>query len=138
MYMAATAQEFHPGIIVGTLVMLAMFAFAIYLLLYATEAWVEGDQLKMKKIFRPLQTFTYEQVGYPKSFQYKRTKYTTVHINKGGGVEEKFLIMNSKALLSFEKKDAEQMLFAMHNLGMERKKAAVRAQTEARKAQQQS
>lgn len=104
------AREFHFGMVLAPIILIALLAFFGYLFVYVCEAKISGTKLVVKKLFRPAQTIDFIQIGYISSFRLKRTKYTTFEIKKGRGVFEKAIIMNSKSILSFEKMDAEEVL----------------------------
>lgn len=116
LYLVVTNQDFHPGMVLGGLIFLALIGFIIYLFIFTCDARVIGDKLVLKKQFRASKSYTFDRIGYPSSFQLKRTKYITVEMKNDDNSFEKYLIMNSKSLLSFENKDAEQALISLRNV----------------------
>ena len=115
-------QEFHIGMVLAGILLLALVGFQIYLYAYVCDARVVGDKIILKKKFRPAKTYSFDKIGYPSSFQFKRTKYITVEMKNDDNTTEKFVIVNSKSLLSFENKDAEQALISLRKLGLKLKK----------------
>lgn len=109
-------QEFHFGMVIGGIVFVSMVGFLIYQFLYVCDAKIIGDKIVLKKKFKPSKTYSFDKIGYPESFQLKRTKYITVKMKNDDNTVEKYLIINSKSLLSFENKDAEQTLINLRNL----------------------
>ena len=116
LYLTAAEQEFHFGLIIGPIIFLLLTGFVIYQFIYASDARIIGDQLVLKKQFRPAKSYSFDKIGYPTSFQLKRTKYITVKMTNEDGSEEKYLIINSNAILAFENKDAQQALISLRNL----------------------
>lgn len=111
-----TYQEFHMGMVIAGLGFLLLIGFSIFLIVFACDARVIGDKLVLKKQFRSSKSYSFDKIGYPSSFKIKRTKYTTVEMKNDDKSIEKYLIVNSKALLSFENKDAEQILISLRNI----------------------
>ena len=109
-------QEFHIGMVIGIIVFIAMVGFLIYQFLYVCDAKIIGDKIVLKKKFKPSKSYSFDRIGYPESFQLKRTKYITVEMKNDDNTVEKYLIVNSKSLLSFENKDAEQTLISLRKL----------------------
>lgn len=94
---------------------LAMVAFMIYLFKHTCSARVVGDQIVLKKQFRPAKSYSFDKIGYPRSFRLRSTKYTTFKMKNTDNTTEKFLIMNSRSFLAFEKKDAEELLLLLRD-----------------------
>lgn len=115
-------QEFHIGMVIGVIFYLALIGFLIYQFLYVSDARIVGDKIILKKKFKPSKSYSFDKIGYPESFQLKRTKYITVPMQNDDGTIEKYLIINSNALLSFENKDAEQTLISLRLLIMKKNK----------------
>ena len=113
---AIKEQEFHIGMVIGGIVLVALVGFLIYQFLYVCDARIIGDKIVLKKKFKPSKSYSFDKIGYPTSFQWKRTKYITVEMKNDDNRIEKYLIINSKSLLSFENKDAEQTLIILRNL----------------------
>ena len=95
-------QEFHMGMVLAGILFVALIGFQIYLHAYICDARVVGDKIILKKKFRPAKTYSFDKIGRISSFQLKRTKYITVEMKNDTRTIEKYLIMNSKSLLSFE------------------------------------
>lgn len=109
-------QKFHMGMVVAGIAFLGLIGFLIYLFMYTCDARIIGDKIVLKKQFRPTKEYSFDKIGYPTSFRLKRTKYITVEMKNDDNTTEKFIIMNSRSLLSFENKDAEQVLISFRNL----------------------
>ncbi|GAA3517425.1 hypothetical protein GCM10022393_34440 [Aquimarina addita] len=109
-------QKFHIGMVIGGIVYIALVGFLIYQFLYVCDAKIIGDKIVLKKKFKPSKSYSFDRIGYPESFQLKRTKYITVEMKNDDNTVEKYLIVNSKSLLSFKNKDAEQTLISLRNL----------------------
>lgn len=114
--LASMEQELHMGMVLPGIIFLVLVGFTAYLFIYICDARIINDKIVLKKKFRPSKTYTFDKIGYPTSFQLKRTKYITVDMKNDDNTTEKYLIMNSKSLLSFENKDAEQALISLRNL----------------------
>ncbi|NER17613.1 hypothetical protein [Spongiivirga citrea] len=112
---ATKEQEFHMGMLLAGIIFLALIGFLIYLFIYTCDARIIEDKIILKKQFRRAKSYSFDRIGYPTSFQLKRTKYITVEMKNDDNSTEKYLIMNSKSLLSFENKDAEQALISLRN-----------------------
>ncbi|WP_394750555.1 hypothetical protein [Spongiimicrobium salis] len=108
-------QELHMGMLIAPIILMVLLGGVIYQFLYVCNAQLIGDVLVLKKKFRPEKKYTFDAIGYPTSFQLKTTRYITVEMKNGDGTLEKYLILNSRALLSFENKDAEQTLIELRN-----------------------
>jgi len=104
------AKTFHFGMVLAPLISIAILGFLIYLFTNVCDAKLVGEQLVIKKFFKPEITINHSQLGYISSFQIKRTKYTTFEIKKGRNEFEKALIMNSRSIFSTDKTDAEAVL----------------------------
>jgi hypothetical protein len=113
MGLAIASGEFHFGKILGLLGLMALVGFMVYQFIYVATAKVSDDKLILKKQFRPEKSYEFSKIGYPTSFQIKRTKYTSVKMKNNDGTFENYMIINSNAILSFENKDAEAVLMAL-------------------------
>ncbi len=109
-------QDFHIGMLVSGLILFLLVGFIVYQFIFVCDAKIVGDKIILKKIFRQSKTYSFDKTKYPTSFQIKRTKYVTVEMINDDNTLEKYLIVNSKSLLSFEKIDAEQILINLRNL----------------------
>lgn len=114
-------QELHIGIIIGGIIFIALCGFLIYQFIYVCDARIIGNKIVLKKKFRPSKSYSFDRIGYPGSFQLKKTKYITVEMKNDDDTFEKYLIINSKSLLSFEKKDAEQILISLRSIARNKK-----------------
>lgn len=103
-------QELHMGMLLAPIFLMVLIGFVIYQFIYVCTAKVIGDKLVLKKKFRPAKVYNFHAIEYPISFQLKTTKYIMVEMQNEDGKLEKYIIVNSNALLSFENKDAEQTL----------------------------
>lgn len=106
-------QEFHIGWIVVGLVLLLYLGFIIYQFIYVCDARVVGNEILMKKKFRPVRSYAFDQIGDTSLFHLRRTKYVQVNMKNSNDIEEKYLIVNATSILSFEDKDAEQVLIRL-------------------------
>jgi len=120
MALAMTAQKFHGGMLLGGALYMVLIGFMIYLFVYTCDARVIGDKIILKKQFRPSKAYSFDRIGYPTSFQLKSTKYIKVEMKNDDNSFEKYLIINSRSLLSFENKDAEYALRSLRNLAMKK------------------
>jgi len=117
-YLAITNQRFHFGMIFGSLLFLLLISFVIYQFIYVCDARIIDDKLVLKKNFRPSKSYTFDKIDYVSSFQLKTTKYITVEMKKDDEdyeKYEKYIIVNTYSLLSFENKDAEETLVNLMN-----------------------
>ncbi|SEC33321.1 hypothetical protein SAMN04489761_2702 [Tenacibaculum sp. MAR_2009_124] len=94
---------------------LGMIALQIYLFRFVCSAKVENGALFMKKLFRPAKEYTFDKIGEPKSIRIKNTVYTSVKMENEGTTHEKFLIVNSKSILSKNKIDTKNTLIELKN-----------------------
>ncbi|MBV7440544.1 hypothetical protein KRX57_03860 [Weeksellaceae bacterium TAE3-ERU29] len=105
------------GVIIGGLIYLMLFCFVVYLFMYMSTAKVIDGKVILKKQFRPAKSYEFDKIGELSSFRIKRSKYTTIEMKNNDGSIEKYVIMNSSALLSFENQDAEEILFSLKRIG---------------------
>lgn len=115
-FFATQGQEFHIGMIIAGLIYLGLVGFIIYQFMYVSNAKIIGDKLVLKKQFRPAKSYAFHQIGYPTTFNYKSTKYITVEMTNDDQTIEKYLILNSRGILSFENKDAEGVLKQLRSM----------------------
>lgn len=101
------------GKIFAGIIYLIMIGVIVYLLIFLAEVKIVGDEIVFKKIFRAEKRYSFNKIGYPSSFRFKRLKFTTVKMKDNTGKEDKYLILNNNALLSGERKDAEEILLAL-------------------------
>ena len=114
----AKEQEFNIGMVLAGIIFIVLIGFLIYQFMYVCDARIIGDKIILKKKFKPSKSYSFDKIGYPESFQLKTTKYITVEMKNDDDTLEKYLIINSKSLLSFENKDAEQALIDLRNIAM--------------------
>jgi hypothetical protein len=98
------------GQIMGGIMFALIDGFAIYLFLYGCEAKIIGDEIVLKKEFRPAKSYSFDKIGKIKSFRLKTTKFVIVEMQNDNNTTEKYVIMNAKSSLAFEDKDAEEIL----------------------------
>jgi hypothetical protein len=115
-YSILTDQKFHFGMLIAIAFYIGLTGFIIYQFLYVADAKVSTDRITLQKQFRPAKTYTFDKIGYPTSFRIKTTKYITVEMDNEDGTKEKYMIINSNAILAFENKDAEEALMSLRNL----------------------
>ncbi|MGG8497371.1 hypothetical protein ACQY1Q_13225 [Tenacibaculum sp. TC6] len=101
------------AIVLGGLFFLLLIGLHIYLFKFLCVARVKNNKLVMKKLFKDAKEYTFDQIGTPKSLRIKNTVYTSVAMNNNKGGLEKFLIVNSKSLLSLNKIDAKATLMRL-------------------------
>lgn len=116
LFFVVKEQEFNIGMIFSGIIFLTLIGFLIYLFIYSCDTRIVGDKIIMKKQFRQSKSYSFDKIGHPTSFQLKRTRYITVQMKNNDNTSEKYLIMNTKSLLSFENKDVEQTLINLRNL----------------------
>lgn len=114
-------QGFHMGLLVAAVVLISLIGFLIYQFLYVCDAWIKEDKIVLKKKFKPAKSYAFDKIGTLESFQLKRTKYITFDMKNDDGTMEKYLIVNSKSILAFENKDAEQVLNSLRNILKDKK-----------------
>ncbi len=101
------------GKIVAGIIYLIMIGVIVYLFIFLAEVKLVGDDIVFKKMFRAEKKYSFDKIGYPSSFRFKRLKFTTVKMKDNTGKYDKYLILNNNALLSGERKDAEEILIAL-------------------------
>ncbi len=112
---AAKKQEFYMGMMIAVLIFLNLIGFLVYQFTHVCDARIIDDKIVLKKLFRPEKTYSFDKIGCSYSYQLKRTKYIAVEMKNEDNTVEKYLIINSKSLLSFENKDTEQVLISLRN-----------------------
>ena len=110
-------REMTNGVIIGGIIYVALVCFMVYLFLYTSSAKVTDEKVILKKQFRPAKSYGFDKIGELSSFTIKRSKYTIVEMKNDDGSIEKYVIMNSNHLLSFENQDAEEILFSLKRIG---------------------
>ncbi|WP_300024163.1 hypothetical protein [uncultured Maribacter sp.] len=108
--------EFHVKMLIFGAIIIAIVGLAIYQFLFSSDARIVDDKLILKKIFRPSKSYSFDKIGYPSSFQWKRTKYITIEMVNEDKSLEKYLIINNSHLLAFENKDAESALISLRGI----------------------
>lgn len=106
-------QEFHMGWVVVCLVVFLYLGFIIYQFIYVCDARVVGNKILMKKKFRPAKSYTFDQIADTSVFHLRRTKYVHVNMGNADASAEKYLIVNATSIVSFEDKDAEEVLIRL-------------------------
>ena len=106
---------FDPKIITGTFV--SGLLLIIYPSIYSrmTIAEVRSEKLILRRLFGKEKQFIFSDIMDVSSFQLSRTNFVTIKIKNEFDKVEKFIIMNSKSLLSFEKVNAKKVLIALKN-----------------------
>ncbi|WP_074405641.1 hypothetical protein [Aquimarina megaterium] len=116
MFFLFMQKEFDIGMVIFGAFVLGITALIICQFIYACDARVINDKLVLKKQFKPSKTYSFEKIRNPRSFRIKRTSYITVKMENEDKVLEKYLIINNHHLLSFENKDAKQVLISLKNM----------------------
>ena len=78
-----------------------------------TIAEINGDSLRLKRIFGKEKEVQFSAIQDVSSFRISRTTFVTVKIKNKSTEPEKYTIMNSKSLLSFENRNAKKILLAL-------------------------
>lgn len=116
-YLFLPERKMDNGMIIGGIIYVALVCFIVYLFIYLSSAKVIDGKVILKKQFRPAKSYGFDKIGELSSFRLKRSKYITVEMKNDDGSIEKYVIMNSSALLSFENQDAEEILFSLKRIG---------------------
>jgi hypothetical protein len=101
------------GQIFALIIFLLLIGLTVYLALNLAVVTISETGINFKKIFGAEKTYSFDQIGLPSSFRFKRLKFTLVRMKDVSGGKEKFLILNNNALLSGERMDAEEILLAL-------------------------
>ncbi|SHI61002.1 hypothetical protein [Aquimarina spongiae] len=113
---AVIEYEFNERMLLGGVLLLLLVVLVIYQFLYACDARIVGDKIVLKKKFRRAKSYSFDKIGYPDSFQLKKTKYITVEMKNDDGTFETYLIINTRSFLFPENKDAERVLINLRNI----------------------
>ena len=106
-------RPFHMGMPIAILAISVLICLTAYQFMFVCTAKIVGDTLVLKKQFRPEKTYSFDKIGQPKSLQLGSTRYITFRMTNDDNTEEKFIIINSRAMLAFENRDAEQILLGL-------------------------
>ena len=106
-------SEFSPVILImsgfsGLLLLILPIAYSCL-----TIAEIKGDRLQLKRIFGKEKEVQFSAIQDVTSFRISRTIFVTITIKNENNEPEKYSIMNSKALLSFENRNAKKILLAL-------------------------
>ena len=106
------------GIIITTSCFSFMIGCIIYGYINICDAQIiDNKTLLLKKIFRSSKTYTFDKIGYPSSLQIGRSKYISIDMNTENKDFEKYLIVNSKSILTsvlgFENNNTEEILIKL-------------------------
>ena len=106
------------GLIITISCLLFMIGCVIYGYINICDAQIiDNKTLKLKKIFRPSKTYSFDKIGYPSSLQIGRSKYISIDMKTENQDIEKYLIVNSKSILTsvigFENNNAEEILIKL-------------------------
>lgn len=114
-----TSMEFklEGGQLFAAIFYLLLVALTLYLTFSLSIVKLTDSEVVCKKFLRPERKYTFDKIGYPKSFRYKRLKFTSVEMKNTNGSIDKFLILNNNAMLSGERKDAEEILHSIRKTG---------------------
>lgn len=114
---AGIPTELEFGHFAAIFVFLLLLGIALFLTFSLAEVKVLRNEIKFKKTFGDEFTYSFEKIGVPSSFRYKRMKFTSIEMIERSGITRKFLILNNNALLSGEKIDAEKILWELRKKG---------------------
>ena len=112
--------ELNAGLVIIGIVHLIILGFVVYYAANLATVKVVGEKISFQKLFRPAKLYSFDKIGFISSFHLKRSKFTTVFMRSDTGEKEKYIILNNNGLLSFEKKDAQQMLYELVQIGAEK------------------
>lgn len=104
------SNEFHIGMLIAGVILLAMVGFLIYQFKFVSHAKIENNKLVFTKQFSAPEVYSFDQIDEVSSFRLKNTKYTTVKMKNRHNTIDKYMIINSKSLLFKDKVDAESEL----------------------------
>lgn len=113
--MLSTGREFRfeGGQLIAVVILLAFVGLTLYLAFNLSEVRLSKNEIKFKKIFGPEKVYSFDKIGYPSSFRYKRLKFTSIEMKGASEEIAKYLILNNNALLSGERIDAEEILLSL-------------------------
>ncbi len=120
LFWAFPDAELNAGLIIIGIVHLTFLGFVVYYAANLAIVKVVGEKISFQKLFRPAKLYSFDKIGFISSFHLKRMKFTTVSMRSETGKKEKYIILNNNGILSFEKKDAQQMLYELVQLGTEK------------------
>jgi len=112
----AKKSSFGGPNLLALLFAIILIGITVYLAFNLTEVVVAGEQIRFKKIFGSEKSYTFDKIGLPSSFRFKRLKFTSVEMEDSNGDVAKYLILNNNALLSGEDIDAEDILTEIRSL----------------------
>lgn len=95
---------------VAVLIYVIFVGVTIYLAFSLAKVTANDNVIVFKKIFGKEKKYTFDKIGYPKSFRYGRLKFTSIDMKEGARNSSKYLILNNNAMLSGERNDAEEIL----------------------------
>lgn len=111
-----TNFKLSGGQIFAILFFVVLVGLTLYLTFSLCEVKVVGNEIRFKKIFGQENVYSFDKIGYPSSFRFKRLKFTSIEMKNQSGNVDKYLILNNDALLSGERIDAEQILLSLRQL----------------------
>ena len=106
----------------GLIIIISCFSFMIGCIIYGymnicDAQIIDNKTLKLKKIFRSSNTYSFDKIGYPSSLQIGRSKYISIDMKTENQDIEKYLIVNSKSILTtvlgFENNNTEELLIKL-------------------------
>lgn len=103
----------NAGHIYALIMFLIMVGITLFLAFSLSEVKLTENELRLKKIFGKEKSYSFDKIGYPSSFRFKRLKFTSVDMKEKSGDTKNYLILNNNALLSGERIDAEEILLAL-------------------------
>lgn len=109
-------SKLGTGQIFSLVLFVVLVGLTLYLIFSLCEVKVIENEIRFKKIFGPERTYSFDKIGYPSSFRFKRLKFTSIEMKNQSGNVDNYLILNNDALLSGERIDAEQILMSLRQL----------------------
>ncbi len=105
---------------------IALFSYLFYLAIRMTKAKTENEKLILKKLFRPEQSFEYDQIAHISNTNQQLLKFVTVLMKQADGSTESFVILYNKSIFVQNKLDTVQILLQLQRAGNIKKAAASR------------
>ena len=102
--------ELKINVILSLIIALVLFGLTLYLTFSLSIVKIQGGEIKFKKMFRKERSYTFDKIGYSKTFRYKRLVFISTEMKNELGDFDEYLILNNNALLSGERINAKEIL----------------------------